>query len=65
MIIYSKIDDILNLIRLNGREEYKKTYSNKNQGFDFTFKSIEHQDISINLDDGFTKWKSRLDLILV
>ena len=62
MILYSMIEDILNIIRLIGREEYKKTYSNRNLGFDF--KSIEHQDISINLDDGFTKWKSKLDELL-
>lgn len=61
VILYSKIEEILNIIRLIGREEYKKTYSNRNLGFDFNFKSIDHQDISINLDDGFTKWKSKLD----
>jgi hypothetical protein len=64
VILYSKIEEILNIIRLIGREEYKKTYSNRNLGFDFNFKSIDHQDISINLDDGFTKWKSKLDEIL-
>lgn len=62
--LYSKIEDILNIIRLIGREEYKKTRLNSDLGFNFNFKSIEHQDISINLDDGFTKWKSKLDELL-
>jgi hypothetical protein len=60
VILYSKIEEILNIIRLIGREKYKRTYSNRNLGFDFIFKAIDHQDISINLDDGFTKWKSKL-----
>ena len=64
VILYSKIEEILNIIRLIGREEYKRTYSNRNLGFDFIFKAIDHQDISINLDDGFTKWKSKLDELL-
>jgi hypothetical protein len=46
------------------KEEYEKTYSNRNIGFNFNFKLIEHQDISANLTDGFTKWKSRLDELL-
>jgi hypothetical protein len=62
--LYPKIEEILNIIRLIGREEYKKTYSNRNMGFNFSFKAIEHQDISINLDDGFSKWKIRLDELL-
>lgn len=62
--LYSKIEEILNIIRLIGREEYKKTYSNKDLEFALNFKSIEHQDISINLEDGFTKWKSKLDELL-
>lgn len=63
-VLYSKIEEILNIIRLIGREEYKKTYYKKDMGLAFNFKSIEHQDISINLDDGFTKWKSKLDELL-
>jgi hypothetical protein len=62
--LYSKIEEIINIIRLIGREEYKKTYSKVNIGYDFTFKAIDHQDITINLDDGFKKWKSKLDDIL-
>jgi hypothetical protein len=55
------MEGIINIIRVIGREEYKKTYYNRNLGFDFIFNAIEHQDISINLDIGFAKWKSRLD----
>jgi len=64
MPIYAKIEEIINIIRLIGREEYKRIYSNRNLGFDFVFKAIDHQDISINLDDGFTKWKRKLDELL-
>jgi hypothetical protein len=59
--LYAKMEGIINIIRVIGREEYKKTYYNRNLGFDFIFNAIEHQDISINLDIGFAKWKSRLD----
>ena len=62
--LYSKIEETLNIIRSIGREKYKETYSNRHQGLVFNFKSIEHQDISSNRDDGFTKWKSKLDELL-
>jgi hypothetical protein len=63
--LYAKIEEIINVIKIIGRDEYKKTYSTKNIGYDFAFKAIEHQDITINLDDGFKKWKSKLDDLLV
>ncbi len=62
--LYAKIEEIINVIKIIGRDEYKKTYSTKNIGYEFTFKAIEHQDITINLDDGFKKWKSKLDELL-
>lgn len=62
--LYAKIEEIINVIKIIGREEYKKTYSTKNIGYEFTFKAIDHQDITINLDDGFKKWKSKLDELL-
>jgi hypothetical protein len=64
LALYSKIEEILNIIRLIGREEYKKTYSNRNKGFNYSFKSIEHQDISANIINGFTKWESKLNELL-
>lgn len=62
--LYAKIEDVINIIKLIGRDEYKRTYSNKNLGYEFVFKAIDHQDININLDDGFKKWKTKLDEIL-
>jgi hypothetical protein len=65
LALYDKIEEIINVIKIIGRDEYKKTNSTKNIGNEFTFKAIEHQDITINLDDGFFKWKSKLNELLV
>jgi hypothetical protein len=62
--LYAKIEEIINVIRLIGRDEYKRTYSNQNFGYEFIFKAIDHHDININLDDGFIKWKTKLQEIL-
>lgn len=62
--LYTKIEEIINVIKIIGRDEYKKTYSTKNIGYEFTFKSIDHHDITINTDDGFKKWKLKLDELL-
>jgi len=63
--LYTKIEEIINVIKIIGREEYKRTYSKKNIGYKLNFKAIDHQDITINQDDGFKKWKSKLDDLLV
>jgi len=63
--LYTKIEEVINFINKIGREEYKRTYTNKNIENEFTFKAIDHQDITINLDDGFKKWKSKIDELLV
>lgn len=62
--LYSKIEEIINVVKIIGREEYKRTYANKNLGYEFTFKAIDHQDININICDGFKKWKNKLDDLL-
>jgi len=62
--LYTKIEEIINVIKIIGREEYKKTYSTKNLGYEFTFKAVDHHDITINPDDGFKQWKRKLDELL-
>lgn len=62
--LYAKIEEIINVIKIIGRDEYKKTYSPKNIGYEFTFKTFDHHDITINSDEGFIKWKRKLDEIL-
>jgi hypothetical protein len=62
--LYAKIEEIINIIKIIGRDGYKKTYSTKNIGYEFTFKTIDHHDITINSDDGFKKWKRKLDELL-
>jgi hypothetical protein len=59
--LYLKIEEIVNVIKLIGRDDYKKIYSNQNFGYKFIFKAIDHHDINTNLDDGFTKWKTKLN----
>jgi hypothetical protein len=62
--LYAKIEEIINVIKIIGRDEYKRTYSNKNLGYEFTFKAIDHHDITINMDEGFKNWKHKIDEIL-
>jgi hypothetical protein len=59
--LYPRIEEIINIIRKNGREGYKSLYRNNNLDYDFLFKVIEHNEISINLNTGFVKWRSKLD----
>lgn len=60
--LYAKIEDIINIIKKIGREEYKTIY--KDVGYEFTFQSIDHQDITIDIEGGFKKWKNKLDDLL-
>ena len=62
--LYAKIEEIISVIKTIGREEYKKTFSYKYLGDDFTFKSIDHQDITMNIEDGFKKWRNKFDDLL-
>lgn len=62
--LYAKIEEIINVIKIIGREEYKKTFSTKNLGYEFTFKAIDHHDITTSPEDGFKKWKRKLDELL-
>lgn len=62
--LYTKMEENINFIIKLGREEYKRAYSKRNIGYEFDFKAIDHQDITINIDDGFKKWKHKIDELL-
>jgi hypothetical protein len=61
---YSKIEKNINEVKLIGRDQYKKIYTNRILSSGFTFKVIDHYDININLDNGFIKWKLKLEEII-
>lgn len=63
--LYKKIEETINVVREIGRENYKRTLRNNSQNSDFTFKIIEHDDITSNLDNGFLKWRSKLEEQLI
>lgn len=58
---YKRIEDIINLVRTSGRENYKRTYKNMLQDNDLVFNVIYHEDIESKSVDAFPKWKSKLE----
>jgi hypothetical protein len=60
-----RIENTINTIRSQGREQYKQTYRSNNRDADLVFRVIEHQDINSNLVDSFPKWKVKLNEQLI
>lgn len=56
-----RIENILNIIRASGRENYKKEYRNNRLDEDIVFNLIDHKKIDSNSVDSFPKWKDRLN----
>ncbi len=57
---YKQIEDIINIIREMGRENYKQHYRSNPAGSDLIFSSIDHRDAGSALKDGFVEWQYRL-----
>jgi hypothetical protein len=57
---YKRIEDIINIIRDMGRENYKQQYRTNPAGSDLIFSSIDHRDAGSALKDGFVEWQHRL-----
>lgn len=57
---YKRVEDIINIIRDMGRENYKYHYRNNPAGSDLIFSSIDHRDAGSALKDGFVEWQHRL-----
>lgn len=62
---YKRVEEIINIIRDMGRENYKKDYKNNKIDSDLNFCTIEHSDINSVLKDGFVEWQHRLKERLV
>jgi hypothetical protein len=62
---YKRIESIVNNVRTAGRDEYKKAYHNNHQDQDLVFNVIEHRHADSQLQDGFLKWKNRLNEMLI
>ena len=57
---YKRIEEIINIIRDMGRENYKQQYRVNPAGSDLIFSSIDHRDAGSALKDGFVEWQHRL-----
>jgi hypothetical protein len=57
---YKRIEEIINIIRDMGRENYKQQYRSNPAGSDLIFSSIDHRDAGSALKDGFVEWQHRL-----
>lgn len=57
---YKRIEDIINIIRDMGRENYKQHYRHNQATSDLVFSSIDHRDAGSALKDGFVEWQHRL-----
>lgn len=58
---YSRIENIVNTIRTNGRENYKREYRNNYMNDNIVFRILKHKNISSQLVDDFPGWKSGLN----
>lgn len=57
---FKRVEDIINIIRTNGRENYKKDYKSNKADKDLTFFGIEHSSMNSASKDGFVEWQHRL-----
>jgi hypothetical protein len=64
-IQYKRIEASINNVRTAGREEYKRAYRSSHQDPDLVFNVIEHNHANSNLIDGFVRWKSKLNEMLI
>lgn len=58
---YKTVETAINSIRQNGRSAYKRVYKQNKDINNFWFYSIEHNDVSSITEDGFMKWKHKLE----
>mgnify|MGYP001495186491 CR=1 FL=1 len=64
-IQYSRVEGIINMIRINGRDTYKNEYRNKGLDNDIAFIVIYHDLKDYDTMAAFSHWKSKLDEQLV
>jgi hypothetical protein len=62
---FRRIENTINTVRSQGREQYKQTYRRNNRDADLVFRVIEHQDINSDFVDSFPKWKAKLNEQLI
>ena len=58
---YKSIEDLINKIRISGRDNYRRTFRQYTTGDGIVFHYIEHENIKSSLVDCFPKWKQRID----
>jgi hypothetical protein len=56
---FKQIENIINTIRVNGRDNYKKAFKN-NDIEGLQFRVINHTEAALNQTDAFLRWKSKL-----
>lgn len=62
---FKRIESIVNNVRTNGREHYKRASRNNHQDNDLVFRVLKHKNIGSKLVDDFPNWKSRLNEHLI
>ncbi len=60
-----RIENVINTIRANNREKYKREYKNNNLDNDLIFRVINHMDIGSDFKDGFLIWRNKLNEQLI
>lgn len=61
---FKRMHEIINVIRTDGRNNYKLSYSNSLLESELVFKAISHDNISSESFDSFPLWKSKLNELL-
>ncbi|WP_025141536.1 hypothetical protein [Pedobacter jeongneungensis] len=57
-----EVEGAIAFIKQNGREPYKRKYRQENKMTGFSFSSIEHDGVSSETEEGFLKWKDKVEL---
>lgn len=58
------IDNIINYIRINGREKYKQLEKSEGEK-KFSFSTLYHKNKLTKFKDGFVEWKNELEKIMI
>ncbi len=62
---YKKLEKIIGLINIQGRDPYKRQYQSSPNSDDFVFNLVYHRDKKSAFVDGFPRWKCRVQELLV
>jgi hypothetical protein len=64
-IQYRRVEDAINQVRNNGREQYKNSWRSSHIDQDLLFHVIHHEDANSPFVEGFVKWRHRVGELLI